>query len=107
MHTQSRPPSRSFTVRLAHACGGLVTQRAVFASDADHAAALALKAVEADTGRSGWVLDGPVEDEAAEQLDAAIDIARRKMVDARRDADAAAEQYNDLVRRKVQWERKS
>lgn len=106
MHTESR----TFTVRLAIErpdCSMATTYQGIRAQDADHAAALAIRDAEKDTGKSGWVLDGPVEDGAIEQLDAAIEMAARRMVDARRASDAAAEQYNDLVRRKVRWERES
>ena len=45
------------------------------------------------------------EAQARDQLDAAIAIARTEMVEARTKSEAAAERYNDLVRRKVEQDR--
>jgi hypothetical protein len=56
--------TRTFTVRLAIErpdYSATITRQFVHGQDADHAAALAVAATERETGRSGWVLDGPVE----------------------------------------------
>jgi hypothetical protein len=63
--TQERPNmTRSYTVRLAIErpdYSATTTRQFVYAQDADHAAALAVAATERETGRTGWLLDGPVE----------------------------------------------
>lgn len=54
---------RTYTVRLAQAEKGIaMTRTNVIATDADHAAALAVEAAEAETGETNFVLDGPVEE---------------------------------------------
>lgn len=58
-------PRRTYTVRLAinrpdYSANSL--HRNITAQDADHAAALAVTAAERETGQTGWLLDGPVEE---------------------------------------------
>lgn len=53
-----------YTVRLAHRDRGLaITYTSVLGSDADEAAAAAVRKAEIECGGSGFVLDGPVEQE--------------------------------------------
>lgn len=58
--------ARTFTVRLSLEAQGLyLTYTAVPGQDADEAAARAVKKAEAECASTGFVLDGPVEEEAS------------------------------------------